>query len=223
MVQDLATQWIQPYPCKTKTSQETEKSSRCTRDGKEFTKVHRAVAKKPTVFFSDTSLEFGKSCEDLSWNHRISTLHRSETNGIAGRAVRQGKEGISAVSLQSGLDERWWSDSMECYCSAICDTSKASWTDGKTPYERRFGQPFKGPIILFGALIEYHPNSPKGQTRVHQCGKKVSPSIFLGHALIAGRTCRGDILMADLEDLEKWDALGNLSSKNQCERSIDNT
>ena len=26
VVQDLATQWIQPYPCKTKTSQETEKS-----------------------------------------------------------------------------------------------------------------------------------------------------------------------------------------------------
>ena len=27
-IQDLATQWIQSYPCKTKTSQETEKSSR---------------------------------------------------------------------------------------------------------------------------------------------------------------------------------------------------
>ena len=28
VVQDLATQWIQSYPCKTKTSQETEKSLR---------------------------------------------------------------------------------------------------------------------------------------------------------------------------------------------------
>ena len=27
VVQDLATQWIQPYPCKTKTSQETQRSS----------------------------------------------------------------------------------------------------------------------------------------------------------------------------------------------------
>ena len=33
--------------------------------------------------------------------------------------------------------------------------------DGKTPYERRFGEPLKGPIILFGALLEYHPISPK--------------------------------------------------------------
>ena len=29
-------------------------------------------------------------------------------------------------------------------------------SDGKTPYERRFGQPFKGPIIPFGSLVEYH-------------------------------------------------------------------
>ena len=41
--------------------------------------------------------------------------HRSETNGIAGRAVRRVKEGTSAVLLQSGLDENWWADSMECY------------------------------------------------------------------------------------------------------------
>ena len=40
---------------------------------------------------------------------------RSETNGIAERAVCRVKEGTSAVLLQSGLDESWWADSMECY------------------------------------------------------------------------------------------------------------
>ena len=44
-----------------------------------------------------------------------STSHRSETNGIAERAVRRVKEGTSAVLLQSGLDEKGWADSMECY------------------------------------------------------------------------------------------------------------
>ena len=43
------------------------------------------------------------------------TPHRSETNGIAERAVRRIKEGTSAVLLQSGLNENWWADSMECY------------------------------------------------------------------------------------------------------------
>ena len=57
-------------------------------------------------------MEFGKACEDLSWNHRTSTPHRSETNEIAERAVRRATEGTSAVLLQSGLDENWWADSM---------------------------------------------------------------------------------------------------------------
>ena len=144
MVQDLATQWIQAYPCKTKTSQETQRSLQ------KFLEPDR----KPEVIYTDNSLEFGKACEDLSWNHCTSTPHRSETNGIAERAVRRVKEGTSAVLLQSGLNESWWADSMECY--TYLRTFKISCVMGKTPYERRFGQPFEGPIIPFGSLVEYH-------------------------------------------------------------------
>ena len=107
-VQDLATQWIRSYPCKTKTSQETQRSLQ------KFLEPDR----KPKVIYTDNSMEFGKACEDLSWNHCTSTPHRSETNGIAERAVRRVKEGTSAVLLQSGLDEHWWADSMECYTSS---------------------------------------------------------------------------------------------------------
>ena len=61
------------------------------------------------------SFEFGKACEDLSWNHLyVDTPHRSETDGIAERAVRREEEGTSAVLLLSGLNESWWADSMEC-------------------------------------------------------------------------------------------------------------
>ena len=31
--------------------------------------------------------------------------------------------------------------------------------DGKTPYERRSEEPFKGPIIPFGSLVVYYPIS----------------------------------------------------------------
>ena len=44
------------------------------------------------------------------------TPHRSEAGGVAERAVRREKEGTSAVLLQSDLDEKWWADSLECYC-----------------------------------------------------------------------------------------------------------
>ena len=130
-----------------------------------------------------------KPGEDLSWNHCTSTPHRSETNGIAERAVRRVKEGTSAVLLQSGLNENWWADSMECYTYLRNVTDLLS--DGKTPYERRFGQPFKGPIIPFGSLVEYYTISAKDQSRIHQFGKKVLPGLFLGYALYAGVNLEG--------------------------------
>ena len=103
VVQDLATHWIQSYPCKTKTSQETEKISQKFLDPSE----------KPKVIHTHNSVEFGKACEDLSWDHCTSTPHRSEINGIAERAVRRIKQGTSAVLLQPGLDEKWWADIYE--------------------------------------------------------------------------------------------------------------
>ena len=73
-------------------------------------------SEKPKVISTDNSSEYGNSCEKLSWNHCVSTPHRSETNGIANRAVRRVKEGTSAVLLQSGLVEKWRADSMKCSC-----------------------------------------------------------------------------------------------------------
>ena len=67
---------------------------------------HRSLQKfleserKPNVIYTDRFFKFGKACQDLSWNHYTSPPHRSETNGIAERAVRRVKEGTSAVLWQ---------------------------------------------------------------------------------------------------------------------------
>ena len=129
MVQDLTTQWIQSYPCKTKTCQQTQKSLM----------KFLGPTRKPKVIYTDNSIEFGKSFEGLSWNHCTSTPHRSEINGIAERAVRRVTEGTSAVLLQSGLDEKWWANFMECYC--YLRNLQDLLSDGKTPYETWFGMP----------------------------------------------------------------------------------
>ena len=116
MVQDLATQWIQSCPCKTKEPNEVPGASKETK--------------------SHLHLHFlGIGQIDLSWNHCTSTPHRSETNGIAERVVRRIEEGTSAVLLQSGLDEKWWADSMECYC--YLRNIQDLLSDGKTPFEGR--------------------------------------------------------------------------------------
>ena len=95
------------------------------------------ASQKPKVVHTDNSWEFGKDCEELSWNHRTSTPHRSETNGIAARVVRRLKEGTSAVFE---LDDKWWSDSMECYCYPR--NVQDFLADGKTLNEWRFGGSF---------------------------------------------------------------------------------
>ena len=120
--------------------------------------------------------------------------------GFAERAVRRVKEGTSAVLLQSGLDEKWWADSMECYC--YLRNIQDLLSDGKTLHERRFGVPSGGPVIRVGALIEYHRISAKDLSRLHQFGSKVLQGIFLGYALHAGRIWKGDTMVADIEELE---------------------
>ena len=79
-------------------------------------------------------------------------------------------------------------------------------SDGKTPYERRFGMPFNRPVIPFGAMVEYHPFSAKDISRLNQFGPKVLPGIFLGYVLCAGRIWKGDIVIADIEEEEEMDA-----------------
>ena len=47
----------------------------------------------------------------------------------------------------------------------ICETSQIYNLMGRRPYERRFGQPFKEPIIPFGSLVECYPLTAKDQSR----------------------------------------------------------
>ena len=114
------------------------------------------------------------------------------------------KEGTSAVLLQSGLNGNWWADFMECF--SYLRNVQDLLSDGKTPYERRFGQPFEGPIIPFGSLVEYYLNSATDQSRILQFGKKVLLGLFVGYALYAVRIWMGDVLVADLQELETMDA-----------------
>ena len=65
VVQDLATQWIQAYPCKTKTSQETQRSLQ------KFLEPDR----KPKAIYTDNSLEFGK----VLWRTNLESLYVNTT------------------------------------------------------------------------------------------------------------------------------------------------
>ena len=187
---------------KTKTSQETKRSLQ------KFLEPNR----KPEVIYTDNSLEFGKVCEDLSWNHCTSTPHRSETHGIAERAVRRVKEGTSAVLLQSGLDEKLVGRFYGMLIP-ICETFKISCLMGKLHTKDVLENHLKDRSFRLVHWLSITPISAKDQSRIHQFGKKVLPGLFLGYALYAGRIWKGDVLVADTEELETMDASVNLLKK----------
>ena len=88
---------------------------------------------------------------------------------------------------------------MECHC--YLRNIQDLLSDGKSPYERRFGMPLNGTVIPFGAMVEYHSISAKEISRLHQFVPNVLPGIFLGYVLYAGGIWR-----ADIEELEEMDA-----------------
>ena len=103
--------------------------------------------------------------------------------------------------------EKWWADSMECYCHLR--NVQGLLADGKTPCGRLYGKLFNGSVITFGAMVEYHPISSRDQSRIHQLCRKVLPGLFLGYVLIAGGIWKRDIVVADIEEMENLDASQN--------------
>ena len=98
-----------------------------------------------------------------------SGVHR-ESGGYRSASTRK------HFSWPSGFYENWSAHLMECCC--YLRNFQDTLADGKTLCERRFGEPFKGPIIPCGAMVEYCRISAREQARLHQFGKRVLPAIF---------------------------------------------
>ena len=90
-------------------------------------------------------------------------------------------------------------------------------TDVKSQYELRF----KGPIVLFDALVGYLPNSERDKARILQCERNCYEK-FYWLCCIRGEKFGRKILWLLL--LKNWKILAssNLFQKTECERSPDN-
>ena len=84
---------------------------------------------------------------------------------------------------------------MECDCDVRNIHDLVS--DGKTPYEKRFGMPFNGPVIPIGAMVEDHTISVK---------KTYRDSINLVQKSWPSIIWKNDMLVKDMRQLEKMDA-----------------
>ena len=88
----------------------------------------------------------------------------------------------SIATIRIGWKMVVWFCGMLLNATVICP--KTLWDENSVWW--KFGEPLKGPITPFGALVEYHTISARDQSRIHQFGKEVWLGIFLGYELIAG-------------------------------------
>ena len=122
----------------------------------------------------------------LKWGHSTSTPYQLETNGIAEEAVRRVKEATSSISLQSGLDELWWTESMECCCYFYA-------------LSRIFHQ--MGQLHTNGVLkhnsVEQKSNIILFQRKIRQVSINSARKYFVRDA---GGSWKGDLLVADVNE-----------------------
>ena len=89
----------------------------------------------------------------------------------------------------------------------ICETSQIYYLVGRRPMKDVLGNHLKD--LLFH-LVHWLSMTlllrRTSQESIHQFGQKVLPGLFLGYALYAEGIWKGDVLVADLEELETMDA-----------------
>ena len=90
--------------------------------------------------------------------------------------------------------------------TAICETFKISCLMGR--HHVKGGSEYHSMARLFRLeqWSNISPISAKDLSRLHQFGPKVLPGFFLGYALHAVGIWKGDIMVADIEELEQMDA-----------------
>ena len=161
--------------------------------------------RKPTVIYTDNSSEFGKSCEDLSWNHCTSTptqirhkcdcwessaqserRHLCRTVAVrSGQRMVGGFRGVLLLSAKYSGSFIWWEITIW----------KAVRNALLTDQWYRLEQWSNVTLFLRRTYLE-NINSVQ----------KVLPGFFFGYVLYAARLWKGDIMIEDIEELEEMDA-----------------
>ena len=102
------------------------------------------------------------------------------------------REGAGSALVQAGADPIWWAEASQCFCSlrVVVDTLHP---DDKTAYERRWGHAFAGPIIPFGASVDFLPSGKHDRAALHAVGAKTLPGIFACYRQKVGGQWSGDL------------------------------
>ena len=109
---------------------------------------------------------------------------RSQKSERGKRVEMPTQERHNRALVKSGPAEEWWGCTLECRCYLRNVLYKTA--DGKTTFEKRYGQQFDGPSIPFDTLVECIPITAKDMSRVHHVGRENHESNILGPCATCG-------------------------------------
>ena len=95
-------------------------------------------SQKPKVIHTDNFLNLASIVKN--YHGVVGQLHFVDQRQAELQNELYVERQTSAVFLQFESDDKWWSDSVECYCCQRDDQDLL--TDGKSQNERRFGESF---------------------------------------------------------------------------------
>ena len=136
----------------------------------------------PKLLYSDNARELVAAGKALGWWHDYSTDNRPASNGVVERQNRNVLEGLRSILLESGLEHKFWSQAVQCWCF-LNNTTRVHEKDNMTPYQRRHGKKvkFEGQQIAFGAKIHYLPTADREVRQRHKAGPRMVECLFAGY------------------------------------------
>ena len=106
---------------------------------------------------------------------------RKDAESVAERTIRSIVEGTRVSLLQSGLHHQYWPHAARHWC--VSNNIAQFDDEDKSPWELRFGEKFKGPIVPFGCKIDYWTERVKDNLRFDPTS---APGIFIGYIMHPG-------------------------------------
>ena len=146
-----------------------------------------------THFPKDRNCEVCPCCEDLSWNHRTLTPHRSETNCIAASGMQKRRRYVCcAFATRLGWNMVWWFYGM-LLLSAKCSRLLGRWENSSCKAIRRTIQRPSDSFWCNGWTLPLFCTRPVKATKFD---KKILLEMFW----------KRYILVANIEEVENMDA-----------------